>query len=243
MFRLQVGSDSVTGLHLSCTDIGLIGAVTKVNKLLAAAKAQNWPLKVIFLVGCCGGSLADAKKKGKNLHGTVLLAQYVKDYLNTGKVEAPNQVSKCVPRVCDLGDTWLQSLQEVAIPLQKRGFSDIPVLKVHEYLSGPLVIKEQLFSDQFRDGDIAGVEMEGVGMVLAKDLAAEWCPGEHLPEVAVVKGISDYTGNKGECSKAVFFGEETVAVDDDTRQQIATFHAIALVIRCVASKIQYLLKE
>ena len=244
MFRLQVGNDRVTGVHLSCTDIGPIGAARKVNKLLADAKAQTWPLKIIFLVGCCGGSLTEEKKKERNWHGTVLLAQYMKDYLSTGKVEAPDQLSKCVPCVHNLGDKWLQSLQEASIPRQKQDFSDIPVKKVHEYLTGPLVIKEQLFGDQFRVGDIAGVEMEAVGTVLAKDLAADWCPGQHLPEVVIVKGISDYTGNKGDRSKAVFFGEETEAeVNDNTRQQIATFHAIALVTRCMATKIQYLLKE
>ena len=244
MFQLEVGNDRVTGVHISCTDIGPLGAATTVNKLLAHAKAQNWPLKVIFLVGCCGGSLTDSKKKEKNWHGTVLLAQNLKYYLNTGKIEAPDQLSKCVPRVCDLHDKWLQPLQEVANPCQKQGFSAIPVLKTYEYLSGPLVIKEQLFSDQFRDSDIAGVEMEGVGAVLAKDMAAEWCPGEQLPDIVIVKGISDYTENKGERSKAVFFDAETEAsIDDDARQQIATYHSIALVIRCMAAKIQHLVKE
>ena len=247
MFQLEHGNDrvTVTGAHLSCTDIGPLGAAKKINKLLADAKAQNWPLKVIFVVGCCGGSLSDSKKKEKNWHGTVLLAQYLKDYLNIGKIEAPaGQLSKCVPRVCDLHEKWLQPLQEVANPCQKQGFSDIPVLKTHEYLSGPLVIKEQLFSDQFRDSDIAGVEMEGVGAVLAKDMAADWCPGERLPDIAIVKGISDYTGNKGERSKAVFFNVETEAeVDDDARQQIATYHSIALVIRCMAANIQDLVKK
>ena len=245
MFQLKVGNDRVTGAHLSCTNIGPLGAAKKVNKLLADAKAQNWPLKVIFVVGCCGGSLSDSKKKEKNWHGTVLLAQYLKDYLNIGKIEAPaGQLSRCVPRMCDLHDKWLQPLQEVANPHQKQGFCDIPVLKTHEYLSGPLVIKEQLFSDQFRYGDIAGVEMEGVGAVLAKDMAADWCPGQHLPDIVIVKGISDYTGNKGERSKAVFFNVETEAeVDDDARQQIATYHSIALVIRCMAANIQDLAKE
>ena len=245
MFQLEVGNDRVTGVHLSCTDIGPHGATKIVNKLLADAKAQNWPLKVIFLVGCCGGSLTDSKKMEKNWHGTVLLAQYLKDYLNIGKIEAPaGQLSQCVPRVCDLRDKWLQPLQEVANPCRRQGFSDIPVLKTHVFLSGPLVIKEQLFSDHFRYGDIAGVEMEGAGVVLAMDLAEDWCPGEHLPDVVIVKGISDYTGNKGERSKAVFFDAETGAeVDDDARQQIATYHSIALVIRCMAANIQELVKE
>lgn len=243
MFQLQVGNDRVIGLRVSCSDIGPFGALITTNELLADAKSHNWPLKVIFLIGCCGGSLTNAKKK-ENWHGTVLLARYIKAYLDTGKIEAADTLSKCVPHDYDLGDKWLQSLQDVSTPCRRQGFSDIPVAKVHQYLSGPLVIKEQLFGDQFRVGDVAGVEMEAVGMALAKVLAAKLCPELCLPEVAVVKGISDYTGNKTESSKSVFFGTETEAsVDDDTRQQIATFHAVSLVIRCVVAKIQYLLEE
>ena len=128
----------------------------------------------------------------------------------------------------------------------------IPTEKTQQWLSGPLVIKEDSFADKIRDRSvqIAGIEMEAIGVVnavlAAKRFSETLCPEKFvpIPEVTIVKGISDYAGDKAECSKSFFFGRETnEEVDDDIRQQIATFHAVALVMRCVANNMKHLLKD
>ena len=110
----------------------------------------------------------------------------------------------------------------------------IPVEKVGKYLSGPLVMKEADFANRRRgeNCEMAGVEMEGTGVYSAVDGLGL----KDTIEVAVVKGISDYAGSdKKELAKSVVFGKETAEkIDDDPRQDIATFHAITLVTRCVA---------
>lgn len=91
--------------------------------------------------------------------------------------------------------------------------------------------------------------MEVIGVVNAvkatRRVMERVCPEKLAPdpEVTVVKGISDYSGDKGERSKSVFFGRETDDVDDSTRQQIATFHATALLMRCVANNLKHLLRD
>ena len=72
--------------------------------------------------------------------------------------------------------------------------------------------------------------MEGTGVY---SIVCNWAP---TTEVAVVKGISDYAGSdKNKPAKSVVFGKETAKeIDDDARQDIATFHATTLVTRCVA---------
>ena len=128
----------------------------------------------------------------------------------------------------------------------------IPIEVTQQCLSGPLVVKEYNFANKIRDASvpIAGIEMEAVGVLNAvqatKRVVEEVCPSAcvPVPEVTVVKGISDYAGDKGGCSKSFFYGRETnEVVDDDTRQLIATFHAVALVMRCVANNMKLLLKD
>ena len=69
-----------------CDKMGPWGAFHKTVELLKTARDEKWKLRYIFIVGCCGASVIEAKKKDFP-RGTILLAEQVKDYLNTGKVE------------------------------------------------------------------------------------------------------------------------------------------------------------
>lgn len=253
MFQVKDGTNEMKGVHFGCTNIGPWDAFTRTQDILLEVERRKWPLKVIFIVGCCGASISEAKKKD-NLRGTVLLTEQLKEYLNTGKA-VPDGTS-CLSRMHGLSEKWLRLLSDpgIAQPAEVVGnhYRTIPTAKVHQCLSGPLVIKEDSFADKIRDPsvEIAGIEMEAIGVVNAVLSAKRYfealCPEKFvpIPEVTVVKGISDYAGDKAECSKSVFFGRETSEeVDDDARQEIATFHAVALVMRCVANNMKHLLKD
>ena len=57
-----------------------------------------------------------------------------------------------------------------------------------------------------------------------------------MPKFILLKGVSDFGKGKDDNSETMFFNEPTKeAVSDDVRQQIATFHCIALVVRGVAA--------
>ena len=247
--------DKAKGVHMHCDNYGPWGAFEKTVKLLTDAKSKEWPLKMIFVVGCCGASISEQKKKKKEIwNGTILLANEVKSYLHTGKVEpdtdanasVPQVIIKGQPKTYEMEGKWLQPLKDVASVNINTGFTNIDVESAM-YLSGPLVIKDQLFGDEHRAGqDIAGVEMEVIGVIKAVDAIHDYLrtAKEERPRIVLAKGISDCTGGKEEDAKCVLFGKKTgEAVDDDSRQVYATLQSIALVIRCVASYMQALSKQ
>ena len=225
----------VMGVHVKCTRIGPGGAQDTTSDLLKKASEEEWPLKVIFVVGCCGVSMSDAKKMQDNWRGTVLLSEQMEDYLDTGKAEEGGLLPKA--RTYNLCGTWVNWLSEESIcqpALEEESQRDIPVERVDKYLSGPLVIKSEEEGNKYRGNNcrIAGIEMEGAMVYTTVDRSAM-----KDTKVAVVKGISDYAGSdKNTLAKSVVFGKETaVEIDDKARQEVATFHAITLVTRCVAS--------
>ena len=225
----------VTAVHVKCTKIGPSGAQKTTSDLLRKARKENWPLQVIFVVGCCGASMSDAEKEKKNWRGTVLLSDQVENYLDSGKIENGKLVGRSETH--SLSRDWRNKLSELSIvqpDVQDQRYSDIPIEKVDKYLSGPLVIKSEEEGHKFRgSSEMVGIEMEGMSVFSTVDLLLE----QSTLEVTVVKGISDYAGrDKNDKVRSVVFGKETGEVEDNARQQIATFHAITLVARCVASK-------
>lgn len=246
MFLLKISDqrkDKIKGVHFHCNHMGPWGAFDKTVELLKVANSEKWPLRVIFLVGCCGLSTSEEKKKKKNWCGTILLTSQVKDYLHIGKAEADEKRIKCTPRHYDLGEKWLSGLEDVRKSSKRMGFTDIPVERVGQVLSGPLVIKDQLFGDKYREAgvDIASVEMEVVGVYKAVEAIHEYS-GTPKPDIVLAKGVSDYTGGKGEGGTCMFFGEETRKLNDDELQECATYHSIGLVIRFVAGNMRYFLE-
>ena len=246
MFQLKIPGqppNQITGVHFHCNHMGPWGAFDRTVELLKEANSKKWPLRVIFLVGCCGLSTSEEKKKKKNWCGTILLTSQVKDYLHIGKAEADEERIKCTPYHYDLGEKWLSELQAVCKPNGRAGFTDIPVERVGQVLSGPLVIKDQLFGDKYReaDVDIASVEMEVVGVYKAVKAIHEYS-GTPKPDIVLAKGVSDYTGGKGQGGTCMFFGKETVKLNDDELQECATYHSIGLVIRFVAVNMRHFLE-
>ena len=237
VFCLEVDQVKHMGVHMSCDTIGPGGALHKTVELLKTAKDQRWKLRYIFLVGCCGASV---DKREDCQRGTILLARQVKDYLNTGKVLDDGEVVGR-PLNLDMGDNWLREWEGVQ-SADRRNPDKIEMKRVN-YLSGPLVIKHDLFGVTYREANekVTGVEMEVVGVVEAVKIFHEIFGG---PEVKVVlaKGVSDYTGKKGEKGTCTFFGTETHPVDDDSLQVYATLQSIALVIRFVAKHMQLIFK-
>ena len=235
MFTIQ----EVMGVHVKCSRIGPGGAQDTTSDLLLKASEEKWPLKVIFVVGCCGASMSDAKKEQKNWRGTVLLSDQMEDYLDTAKGEEGGLLSK--PRTYILCGTWVNWLSDKSIrqpEVEEESHRDIPVERVDKYLSGPIVIKSEEDGKKYRGNcQMAGIEMEGA-RVYTRVNGSAW---KDMTKVAVVKGISDYAGSdKNKPAKSVVFSKGTAEeIDDEARQEIATFHAITLVTRCVASNAEH----
>ena len=232
-------SKVVAGVHMKLPEMGatMVGAATSTTlQLLDEADKRGWSLEVIFAVGCCGVSLKDPAK-GDSLRGTVLLSSKLEDYLAKGK--ARDTGLELHPQFYQLEPKWPSYLSEIAItqPLSSSGmFQNIPVDKVDKMESGPLVIKSTEFGDKIRDDiPIVGLEMEGSGIARALSYSSKRL---NVPELAVVKAVSDCGGeDKNQPAKTSFFGNAHEDVLDDACQEVATFHAIALVMRCVAVKL------
>lgn len=225
----------VIGVHVKCCRIGPRGARSTTTELLNAARTKKWPLKVIFVVGCCGVSLSDGKKEEQNWRGTVLLSDQIRDYFDSGK--ETDEGIQVKSREYNLCAVWLNRLSDRSIiepRVDEEMYRDIPVQKVDKYLSGPLVIKSEAAGNTYRaDSEMVGIEMEGTDVyTTVQDFQLDV-----TPKVAVVKGISDYGGkDKNQKNKSMVFRRETEEmVEDRDRQEIATFHAITLVVRCIAS--------
>ena len=242
-FTIEFGGKTVAGVHVHCDRYGPWGAFDKTVQLLKEAKSNGWSLKTIFVVGCCGASMTKKKKEEKIWCGTVLLADEVKGYLHAGKVEEAEGVDGRDSQLKFLGKPvtfkmnmkWLQPLNTVAKPKYDTRFKDIDVRQTL-YLSGPLVIKNQLFGDDCRgEQNIAGVEMEVIGVIKAVEAIHQSI--DECPDIVLAKGISDCTSDKAKKTKCMFFGREKVCGDNE-RQVYATLQSIALVIRCVANNIQ-----
>lgn len=278
VFAITVGGEKRVGVHFHCEFMGPWGAFDKTTLILKEAKCRKWPLNWIFVVGCCGASVSDVKKKDFP-RGTILIANQIMDYLHTGKLESvktrqgadqgadeEQQGADETEHGADLAYTfqvedqsyvvrgsaqsismdtqWLEALKNVGESPRKGDFGDIAAKRVN-YLSGPLVIKDAMFSTKFRGADVpaAGVEMEVVGVYKAVKaiLKYEGSPEETHPKIVLVKGICDYTGGKGEKGSCRFFDKkETGLCTEDELQVYATLQSIALVIRFVAEKIRFI---
>ena len=254
LFCLEANDEKQVGVHVCCDKMGPWGAFHKTVELLKTARDEKWNLRYIFLVGCCGASVTEAKKKDFP-RGTILLAEQVKDYLNTGKVEedceadiaqemgsgiAPTFKVKGSPTTYRMDSDLLTQMKGEWKVDTQGAYNEIEVKRV-DYLSGPLVIKSSLFGATFRDPsvDACGVEMEAVGVLKAVETFQTISGGPKV-EVVLAKGISDYTGRKGESGSCKFFGDTIKDANDDQLQMNATMQSIALVIRFVANKMEWL---
>ena len=242
VFTVTVENAQIAGVHTHCDSYGPTGAYDQTVVLLKTAKAKKWPLKVIFVVGCCGASISEEKKKEKTTWcGTVLVANEVNSYLHTGKLQPPDGAAmsdiQCKPKHYPVSSRWPGALLSEKT-CREADFKTVEVERVL-YLSGSLVIKNELFLDKYRYPlDIAGVEMEVLGVIQAVEAIND---KDDQPAIVLAKGISDYTVDKNKDAICKFFGTQTGLIDDDSRQKVATLQSIALVMRCIKKQIHLFL--
>ena len=236
------GSKKVSGVHIKCLKQAAHtdgGAHSTATTLLQRAKEWKWQLTDIFSVGCCGCSTKD--KSRKNLMGFVLLANEFEAYLNQGKMD--ERGVHYSPEVYRADRKWISDLQSIRItqPITQSGpdggkFENIPIKEVPRIESGPVVVKSEERADELRGVSYStGIEMEAIGFITALKLFEEQ-GNQSIPKFVSVKGVSDYGSNKSSEAKTTFFGQETESLPDDERQQVATLHSIALVIRGVVER-------
>ena len=243
LFSLEVNGIRQIGVHVYCDKEGPLGAFNKTMELMKTANDKEWKLRYIFIVGCCGASVTEAKKEDFP-RGTIFLPEKVKGQLNTEEEECVEDIAKEMVKgkaptfkfkgsltTYQMDSALLtQMIRECKIDAQG-AFNKIEVKKV-DYLSGsPLVNKSSLFGATFHDPsvDACGVEMEAVGVLKAVE-TFHTISGGPKAEVVLAKGISDYTGHKGESGSCKFFDETIEDASDDQLQMNATMQSIALVI-------------
>ena len=166
LFSLEVNGKKQMGVHVCCDKEGPLGAFNKTMELMKTAKDKEWKLRYIFIVGCCGASVTEAKKEDFP-RGTILLAEKVKGHLSTEEEECVEDIAKEMvkgkaptfkfkgsPTTYQMDSALLtQMIRECKIDAQG-AFNKIEVKKV-DYLSGPpLVIKSSLFGATFCDPSV-----------------------------------------------------------------------------------------
>ena len=62
-FSLEVNGSKQVGVHVYCDKMGPCGLKHKSVELLKTARDKKWEIRYIFIVGCCGASVTEAKKK------------------------------------------------------------------------------------------------------------------------------------------------------------------------------------
>ena len=238
-------SKKVVGVHIKCLQQAAFtedGAQDTATTLLQHASRWKSQLTDIFSVGYC--SCADDGQSKENLTGYVLLANQFEAYLNRGKMAEGTMQHH--PEVYRANRKWISDLQDLRItkPARQSGtdgqalvkFKDIPVKEVPRIESGPLVVKSDEYSQELRGLSYrSGIEMEAIGFIKALN-SYERQGNQNIPKFASVKGVSDFGSGKHRKKATTFFGQKTPALSDDERQQVATLHSIALVIRGVVER-------
>ena len=235
-------TEEVVGVHIKCQQQAAFteeGAQDTAATLLMHAKQWKWQLRDIFSVGCCG--YADDSKSEENLMGYVLLANQFEAYLNRGKMDGGNLQHH--PEVYRGDRKWISDLQDHRItkPMRQSGtdagkLKNIPVKEVPRIESGPLVVKSDEYAQELRGASYrSGIEMEAIGFIKALRFY-EKQGNQIVPNFVSVKGVSDFGKGKSSKAETTFFGVKTAALSDGERQQVATLHSIALVIRGVVER-------
>ena len=228
----QVNAKSL--IHVRCDDIGSGGpggSLMTTTKILAWAKEHEWPLKMIFCVGCCG-----CPEKCKVDLGSVIFSKEIKDY-NHGQMiqevpERPTNVEH-QPIHYHQNNEWFGRLQE------KKITKSIKVKKASTTYSGDFVVKSSEKASEMAAGENPKpvmVEMEGKGIAEALEVAKKL---QILPETTdfiVVKGVSDgcTSSSKNRNAPCHFFTEKLENASPEERQHMATIQSATLVLRAIA---------
>ena len=209
---------------MKCANMGSFshqGSLHKAFKLLN----KGWPLKAIFIVGCCG---AMAKAEEDQI-GSVFVGEKLY-YYGLGKItEGGIFKSRFEPyRLDSLGCETLEG----------KGSPRIKNIKTVSMLSGDFVMKDKHAADERctrLEEKQVGFEMEGVGVVMAVNLHKEQDPSKIPPKIVLLKGVSDHADSMKNVdhSSFMFFSEEIPNVDEDTRQQMCTIMSLTVALRAI----------
>ena len=211
------------GVLMKCSNMGSFshqGSLHEAFKLLN----KGWPLKAIFIVGCCGAM----GKAEEDQIGSVFVGDKIY-YYGLGKItEGGIFKSRFDPyRLDSLGCETLES----------KGSPRIKSIKTVSMLSGDFVMKDEHAADERctrLEEKQVGFEMEGVGVVTAVTLHKELEPSKIPPKIVLVKGVSDHAdAMKNKDIKFMFFSEEIPNVDEDTRQQMCTVMSLTVALRAI----------
>ena len=222
-----IGATKVVHMKIGC-EYGKTEAKSAVDKLLEKAKEQNWPLEIIFCVGCCGCS---SDTEGTNFCGHVLLSKEAGGY--TSK-KTENGLEFKNPSPSNMDKIWVQLLGDE--PVYYPGANPIKVTKADCIYSGDIVITDPVAARQLRDGrKLIGIEMEGSGIARGLRECHPLPVTLKSDNFLVVKGVSDNAGSgKNEEMETLLFGEKRGPLNDDERQEVATLQSVALVCRAIA---------
>ena len=219
---LSVGGKK--GIIFRCTNMGSYsrgGSHYETFMLLKDAQENGWPLKVIFIVGCCGG----ADKSRKDQKGAIFVADSFYQY--AGKIEGDRRILVKVGSH-NVEIDWIRDMK-----VNKVVIDQVP------FFSGDFVIKDEDFSQELRGllqgHQKVGFKMEGIGAITAVDLYKKILQTQLRPDVVLVKGVSDNAGDdKNKDAPMRFFSQPPEEnVDEDTRQQMCTIMSLTAVLRTI----------
>ena len=227
------------GILMRCTNMGSftsVGSNWHTFKLLKEVRKYDWPLKVIFIVGCCG---AHAREGVTIIEGTVLVAEVIEQYL-IGKMDADGMHYKFCNHPMKTKTNWINFIQECkpCHRLSDKTYT-IEALEKVPMCSGDFVIKNNDIASQLLGSNsMIGLEMEGLGVISAVDVCDEFFPSEkEQPDVVLVKGVSDTAdGDKNKPKTCLYFSEKVPDVDETTRQHMCTVMSLTLVLRAIINK-------
>ena len=242
---------SVYGVLLKCTHMGSfteVGSHYTTLKLLKMARDEQWPLKVIFIVGCCGARFINDCENIENSstqtspsnrqtcvapvrEGTVFVAQRIIQYA-IGKFEKEGEIKyRVLPH--DMSPDWAGPIHQNKDIVNQKG----PIDHVREvfFYSGDFVIKDtdvaKDLSEQLQNHEVVGFEMEGIGVKKAIG-DGELMKDFPTPKIVLVKGVSDQAGSdKKDPKDTLFFSKMIKAVPEAAHQQMCTIMSLTLTLR------------
>ena len=233
----------VCGVLLKCFNVGgttFGGSSDMTTLFLKDVEKCEWPLKVVFIVGCCGAHSND----GSVPEGTILVAENVLAYVH-GKIEESGmKLSRPNSHETDL--VWLSVIDQCKTKpkyeIKPKHFKGV------QFLSDDLVIKTRYVARLLHEkiaptGSAVGIEMEGTGVFSAINACKTWSKVKS-PTVILVKGVSDNAGpDKNTPKDIVFFSDTKGSVDDDCRQRMCTIMSLTLVLRAIITNKHSLLED
>jgi hypothetical protein len=231
-----INVEGVHGVLLKCFNTGggtRGGSKDTVTNFLKNVHTEQWPLKVIFVVGCCGAHSNEKRVP----EGTIFVNELVLEY-GRGKFEkdGTNFGRSHNHNTGDDNTVWLSVIDECKT--RSKYYISSDHFKGVPFLSDDFVIKDEDTAAELHKVNapaesVVGFEMEGSGVCSAVKSYSE----KHevkLPTVVLVKGVSDNAdAKKKDLKDIVFFNETKTSVEENRRQKMCTIMSLTLVLRAI----------